>query len=120
MLFRDDEGSVVVKVLDFGLVKRFDATEIQVLERMLTAMVLERDIAAYRRTIEEIGMLKPGASFTDAEVEVAGASGPQNTAPAWRTRGSSERGSAQSSSRCSGAMAFDTSRACSGPSQTTA
>ena len=58
-----------VTFLDFGLVKRFTTAEIEVLERMITAMVLEHDIAEYRRTIEEIGMLQAGAPFTDAEVE---------------------------------------------------
>jgi predicted unusual protein kinase regulating ubiquinone biosynthesis (AarF/ABC1/UbiB family) len=58
-----------VTFLDFGLVKRFTFDEVQVLERMITAMVLDRDIPAYRRVIEEIGMLKPDAPFTDAEVE---------------------------------------------------
>ncbi|MGH9273568.1 MAG: ABC1 kinase family protein, partial [Acidimicrobiales bacterium] len=58
-----------VTFLDFGLVKRFEPAEIKVLERMITAMVLDRDISEYRRTIEEIGMLQPGAPFTDAEVE---------------------------------------------------
>jgi predicted unusual protein kinase regulating ubiquinone biosynthesis (AarF/ABC1/UbiB family) len=58
-----------VTFLDFGLVKRFSAEEIKVLERMITAMVLDDDIPEYRRTIEEIGMLQPGSSFTDDEVE---------------------------------------------------
>ncbi|MEX2293241.1 MAG: AarF/ABC1/UbiB kinase family protein [Acidimicrobiales bacterium] len=58
-----------VTFLDFGLVKHFTAPEIEVLERMVTAMVLEHDIPEYRRTIEEIGMLQPGAPFTDTEVE---------------------------------------------------
>jgi len=58
-----------VTFLDFGLVKRFTAEEITVLQRMITSMVLEPDIAEYRRTIEEIGMLQPDAPFTDAEVE---------------------------------------------------
>ncbi len=58
-----------VTFLDFGLVKRFSAEEIKVLERMITAMVLDHDIPEYRRTIEEIGMLQPGSSFTDDEVE---------------------------------------------------
>ena len=58
-----------VTFLDFGLVKRFTTPEIQVLERMITAMVLDHDIPEYRRTIEEIGMLHAGAPFTDGEVE---------------------------------------------------
>ncbi len=58
-----------VTFLDFGLVKRFAPEEIKVLERMITAMVLDHDIPEYRRTIEEIGMLQPGAAFTNEEVE---------------------------------------------------
>jgi predicted unusual protein kinase regulating ubiquinone biosynthesis (AarF/ABC1/UbiB family) len=58
-----------VTFLDFGLVKRFDPEEIKVLERMITAMVIDRDIAGYRRTVEEIGLLQPGLPFSDAEVE---------------------------------------------------
>ena len=58
-----------VTFLDFGLVKRFTAPEIKVLERMITAMVLDRDIAEYRRTLVEIGMLTRDAPFTDDEVE---------------------------------------------------
>ncbi len=58
-----------VTFLDFGLVKRFTSPEIATLERMITAMVLHRDIAEYRRIIEEIGMLRAGEAFTDAEVE---------------------------------------------------
>jgi predicted unusual protein kinase regulating ubiquinone biosynthesis (AarF/ABC1/UbiB family) len=58
-----------VTFLDFGLVKRFTPDEIRILERMITAMVLHRDIAEYRRVIEEIGMLRAGTSFTDDEVE---------------------------------------------------
>ena len=58
-----------VTFLDFGLVKRFTPEEITVLEQMITTMVLDRDIAAYRRIIEGIGMLRPGAPFTDAQVQ---------------------------------------------------
>jgi predicted unusual protein kinase regulating ubiquinone biosynthesis (AarF/ABC1/UbiB family) len=58
-----------VTFLDFGLVKRFTPEEIDVLQRMIKSMVLDRDIAAYRRTVEEIGMLTPGAAFTDDAVE---------------------------------------------------
>jgi predicted unusual protein kinase regulating ubiquinone biosynthesis (AarF/ABC1/UbiB family) len=62
-------GDGRVTFLDFGLVKRFTPDEIRILERMITAMVLHRDIAEYRRVIEEIGMLRAGTSFTDDEVE---------------------------------------------------
>ncbi len=58
-----------VTFLDFGLVKRFTAAEIDQLGRMIDAMVLRRDIRSYRSIIEQAGLLKPGAPFTDEEVE---------------------------------------------------
>jgi hypothetical protein len=35
---------------------------------MLTSIVLEPDAAAFRRTIERLGLLHPGADFTDEDV----------------------------------------------------
>jgi predicted unusual protein kinase regulating ubiquinone biosynthesis (AarF/ABC1/UbiB family) len=58
-----------VTFLDFGLVKRFQPPEIEVLESMIQAMVLDHDIPRYRSILERIGMLQGGPSFTDAEVE---------------------------------------------------
>ena len=58
-----------VTFLDFGLVKRFTAEEIALLESMIQAMVLDRDIRRYRSIVEDIGMLKAGAPFSDEEVE---------------------------------------------------
>ncbi|MEQ1785922.1 MAG: AarF/ABC1/UbiB kinase family protein [Acidimicrobiales bacterium] len=58
-----------VTFLDFGLVKRFDHAEVELIGAMLKAMVVDHDITEYRRLIEGIGMLAPGSSFTDAEVE---------------------------------------------------
>jgi hypothetical protein len=43
--------------------------EIRVLESMIKAMVLDRDIVGYHRIITEIGMLKADTDFTDQEVE---------------------------------------------------
>ncbi|MGQ0831760.1 MAG: ABC1 kinase family protein [Microthrixaceae bacterium] len=57
-----------VTFLDFGLVKRFDTAEVDVIADMLKAMVIDQDIAEYRRLIESIGMLTPGSSFTNEEV----------------------------------------------------
>jgi predicted unusual protein kinase regulating ubiquinone biosynthesis (AarF/ABC1/UbiB family) len=57
-----------VTFLDFGLVKRFDPEEVELIADMLKAMALDRDIKEYRRLIERIGMLKSGSSFTDEEV----------------------------------------------------
>ncbi len=58
-----------VTFLDFGLVKHFEPPDIDVLESMIQAMVLDRDIPRYRAILERIGMLRPGLPFTDAEVE---------------------------------------------------
>jgi len=58
-----------VTFLDFGLVKYFTPTEVTTFERMITAYVMDRDVAAYRRIIEEIGLLTPGMPFTDEQVE---------------------------------------------------
>jgi predicted unusual protein kinase regulating ubiquinone biosynthesis (AarF/ABC1/UbiB family) len=58
-----------VTFLDFGLVKRFDPSEIDVFERMIKAMVVQKDVAAFRAVIEDIGLLKPGMPFGDQEVE---------------------------------------------------
>jgi len=57
-----------VTFLDFGLVKRFDPYEVDLIADMLKAMVVDKDIKEYRRLIESIGMLAPGSSFSDDEV----------------------------------------------------
>jgi len=57
-----------VTFLDFGLVKHFTSDEIDVFGEMIRAMVNDRDTAGYRRIVERIGMLKPGARVTDAQV----------------------------------------------------
>jgi len=58
-----------VTFLDFGLVKRFTSAEVDLIGSMLEAMVVHRDIKAYRRLVEEIGMLAPGNTFTDDEIQ---------------------------------------------------
>ncbi len=58
-----------VTFLDFGLIKRFSQEETRLFERMITAMVLERDAAKFRRVVEDAGLLPVGAPFSDAEVE---------------------------------------------------
>jgi predicted unusual protein kinase regulating ubiquinone biosynthesis (AarF/ABC1/UbiB family) len=58
-----------VTFLDFGLVKRFTATEIDVLARMVESIVLHRDLPAYRRAIADAGFLPIDAPFTDDQIE---------------------------------------------------
>jgi predicted unusual protein kinase regulating ubiquinone biosynthesis (AarF/ABC1/UbiB family) len=57
-----------VTFLDFGLVKHFTDDDLRAFEDMTRTMVLENDVAAFRRTVEQIGFLRPGGSFTDEEV----------------------------------------------------
>ncbi len=57
-----------VTFLDFGLVKRFDAEQTDLFERMINAMVIERDIPAFRSVITEAGLIAPDAPFTDDEI----------------------------------------------------
>ena len=65
-LFRPG-GQVVF--LDFGLVKRFTPEEVDTFSSLVRSMVLHRDVESFRRTIEEIGLLKPGEPFSDELVE---------------------------------------------------
>ncbi len=57
-----------VSFLDFGLVKHFTDEELDKFELMIRAMVLDPDPSEFRRVIEELGLLRPGASFSDEEV----------------------------------------------------
>jgi len=57
-----------VTFLDFGLVKHFSEHEIGVFGDMIRAMVIEGDTARYRRIIEQIGLLQPGAPVSDTQV----------------------------------------------------
>lgn len=65
-LFHPD-GSVTF--LDFGLVKRFTEEETAQFERMLTAMVINRNIPRFRAELVATGLLPADAHFTDDEVE---------------------------------------------------
>jgi predicted unusual protein kinase regulating ubiquinone biosynthesis (AarF/ABC1/UbiB family) len=59
-----------VTFLDFGLVKKFTADEVRDAEQILRHIVFDHDIAAYRRSIEQVGILKPGAPVTDEDIEL--------------------------------------------------
>jgi predicted unusual protein kinase regulating ubiquinone biosynthesis (AarF/ABC1/UbiB family) len=58
-----------VTFLDFGLVKHFTVKDLVAAQRLIQAIVFDNDGAAFRRAIEEMDMLKPGAPITDEEVE---------------------------------------------------
>jgi len=57
-----------VTFLDFGLVKRFDTSELAGFSAMAEAIAVRRDPARFRAVCEEIGLLRPGQAFTDEEV----------------------------------------------------
>ncbi len=57
-----------ITFLDFGLCKRFTEAEVKDFEDMITAMVIDRDLAAFRRVIERIGLLSPDLAVSDEEL----------------------------------------------------
>lgn len=58
-----------VTFLDFGLVKRFEPTETVLFEQLIREMVVNRDGSAFRKIVEENGILKPDAPFSDDLIE---------------------------------------------------
>ena len=57
-----------VTFLDFGLCKRFTDDEVKVFEEMIRAMVIDRDLAAFHRVVERIGILPPGFEISDVDL----------------------------------------------------
>ena len=57
-----------VSFLDFGLVKYFTPDETAVFNRMIETLVLAGDGEAYRRVLEDIGLLRPTPSLSTDEV----------------------------------------------------
>ena len=57
-----------VTFLDFGLVKHFTVAELAPFEEMIVAMVIDPDMAEFRRIVERVGLLAPGQPFSDQEV----------------------------------------------------
>jgi len=61
-------GGGRVTFLDFGLVKWFSPSEVQLLAAMVDAIAIRRDVHAFRSAVEAAGFLKPDPSLTDEEV----------------------------------------------------
>jgi len=57
-----------VTFLDFGLVKYFTAEELDEFGEMIQHMVIDHDAAAFRATVERLGLLPAGLEVTDADV----------------------------------------------------
>ncbi|MBI2709869.1 MAG: AarF/ABC1/UbiB kinase family protein [Actinobacteria bacterium] len=62
-------GDGRVTFLDFGLVKRFTAPEVDLFSDMVQAMALHGDVPRFRRAIERAGLLPAGSPFSDDEIE---------------------------------------------------
>lgn len=60
-------GDGKVSFLDFGLIKHFTVDEMHMFQSMVKAAVLDHDMDAYRRVIEDAGMLQLDAPFTTQE-----------------------------------------------------
>ena len=60
-------GEGKVSFLDFGLIKHFTQDEMHMFQSMVKAAVLDHDMDAYRRVIEDAGMLQLDAPFTTQE-----------------------------------------------------
>ena len=57
-----------VTFLDFGLVKRFTSDELAVFEQMIDAAVLHPDPARFRTIVEDVGLLRRGASVSTEDI----------------------------------------------------
>jgi predicted unusual protein kinase regulating ubiquinone biosynthesis (AarF/ABC1/UbiB family) len=57
-----------VTFLDYGLVKRFTPGELRPFQDMIQTMVLERDVAGFRRIVESVGLLRPDNGFSDEAI----------------------------------------------------
>jgi len=60
-------GDGRVTFLDFGLVRYFSAAELHVFESMVRAAAVDHDAAAFRRIVEDAGLLRPGAPVPTEE-----------------------------------------------------
>jgi predicted unusual protein kinase regulating ubiquinone biosynthesis (AarF/ABC1/UbiB family) len=61
-------GDGKVTFLDYGLVKHFAATEMDTFVAMARTAAYEHDMVAFRRTIEQAGMLQPGCPADDEAI----------------------------------------------------
>jgi predicted unusual protein kinase regulating ubiquinone biosynthesis (AarF/ABC1/UbiB family) len=59
---------VRVTFLDFGLVKHFTKSEMEIFWTMITKQVTDRDPVAYRKIVEDAGLLVEGAPYSTEEL----------------------------------------------------
>ena len=58
-----------VTFLDFGLVKHYDAPEVQLFSDLIRAMCFDHDIAKFRLLIEQEGILHATAAISDEQIQ---------------------------------------------------
>ena len=61
-------GDGRITFLDFGLVRYFTDAEMKVFASMVEAAAVDHDAAAFRRIVEDAGLLRPGAPVPTDEV----------------------------------------------------
>lgn len=61
-------GGGRVTFLDFGLVKWFDDSDVDLLAAMVRSLVTDHDPAAFRRAVEAAGFLRPDPELSDEQV----------------------------------------------------
>ena len=61
-------GNGIVTFLDFGLVKYYEPTDVELFEDLIRAMVLEHDITRFRAVLEEHDILRRDPAMTDDDV----------------------------------------------------
>ncbi|MFM8389073.1 MAG: ABC1 kinase family protein, partial [Actinomycetota bacterium] len=64
----DDPHNVRITFLDYGLVKHFTEDEMTVCKNMISAAVINHDDAAFRKIIEDAGLLEPDAPVTTDQI----------------------------------------------------
>jgi predicted unusual protein kinase regulating ubiquinone biosynthesis (AarF/ABC1/UbiB family) len=57
-----------VTFLDFGLVKRYRAEDVHLFESFIRTFVVDRDVVAFRRLMEDNEVLRRDPSLTDADI----------------------------------------------------
>ncbi|HET9727909.1 MAG TPA: AarF/ABC1/UbiB kinase family protein [Acidimicrobiia bacterium] len=61
-------GNGNVTFLDFGLVKRYQPDEVHLFQHLIRTFCVDRDIRAFRRTLEQHRVLQPNPALTDDDV----------------------------------------------------
>ncbi len=54
-----------ITFLDFGLVKRFDASDMKLFQDLIVEMVLKKSTSGFRSIVEDVGILAPDADVDD-------------------------------------------------------